>query len=44
MPLAFLNSKGLIYAHTMPRGTTISTNFTVKALSKFLVYLRRRGQ
>jgi hypothetical protein len=44
MLLTFFNSKGLIYTHIMPRGSTINANYIPKALGKFLVHLKKRPE
>ncbi len=42
MLLVFFDSKGLMYTHIVPRGTSISTTYTLKALGKFLVHLKKK--
>jgi hypothetical protein len=42
MLLVFFDSKGLIYTHIVPRGTSINATYTLKALSKFLVHLKKK--
>ncbi len=36
MVLAFFDSKGLVYTHYAPRGTTVNAKYIVDALCKFL--------
>jgi hypothetical protein len=42
MLLAFFTSKGLIYTHIIPRGSTINANYILKAMGKFLVHLKKK--
>jgi hypothetical protein len=36
------DSKGLMYTHIVPRGTSINATYTLKALGKFLVHLKKK--
>jgi histone-lysine N-methyltransferase SETMAR len=41
MLLAFFDSKGLVYTHIVPKGTTINANYMLVVLGKFMVHLRK---
>jgi histone-lysine N-methyltransferase SETMAR len=42
MLLAFFESKGLIYTHIVPRGSTINANYILKAMDKFMAHLKKK--
>jgi histone-lysine N-methyltransferase SETMAR len=42
MLLAFFDSKGLIYSHIVPKGSTVNSNYIVKALGNFLKQLKKK--
>jgi len=42
MVMAFFDSKGLIYTHIVPRGSTINANYIVMTLGKFMKNLKKK--
>jgi histone-lysine N-methyltransferase SETMAR len=42
MLLAFFDSKGLIYTHIVPRGSTINADYILKAMDKFMAHLKKK--
>ena len=42
MLLAFFDSKGLIYTHIVPRGSTVNAAYIVKVLDVFMRHLRKK--
>jgi hypothetical protein len=42
MLLAFFNSKGLVYSHIVPRGSTVNTAYIPKVLDVFMQHLRKK--
>jgi histone-lysine N-methyltransferase SETMAR len=42
MVLVFFDSKGVIYTNYVPRGTSVSANYILEALGRFLVHFRKK--
>ena len=42
MVLAFFDSKGLVYTHIAPRGTTINAAYIVKVLDTFMRHFKKK--
>jgi hypothetical protein len=40
--LAFFDNEGLMYMIYVPRGKTVNANYIVEALSRFLVFFKRK--